>query len=341
MIGCGTQCLVCDYPIHMDSYRGCEHGCLYCFANEKGDKRIERLHQKKDLIAFIQGRRNSETRFIDWNIPIHFGANSDPFQPCERQYQKTIELLEVFEQYQYPFIISTKSTMIAEMPYIDVLERCRCVVQMSVGCSKYDKYEPYAPTYEEKMECAKEVSSHVTRLILRIQPFFAELFDDIMQEIPRYAKSGAYGIIVEGYSTRMKRKSTSMMQWNGRRFDYHESILAPMYKQIRDKCHEYGLRFFSGEDRLRFLGDSLTCCGTEGLPDFVPNKYNIEHLAHDSGIEPTDTMKRNDTFRPFRSIRQSSEWEKIIHDKSFEYLMHYVGDDYIEWYQELRERYGD
>lgn len=341
MIGAGNQCLVCDYPIHLDSYRGCEHGCEYCFANEKGDKHIQPLNQKNDLIAFINGRRNSETRFIDWTIPIHFGANSDPFQPCEKRYKKTLELLEVFKQYRYPFILSTKSTMIAEHPYIDILEQCRCVLQISVGCSKYDKYEPNAPTYEERMQCAKNVSNKVTRLILRVQPFFAELFEDIMREIPRYADSGAYGVIVEGYSTRMKRKATDMMQWNSRRFDYHESILAPMYKQIRNECHKHGVRFFCGEDRLRFLGDSLTCCGTENLDDFIPNRFNIEHLAHDDSAMPTESMKRNDTFRPFRSIRQSTEWERQIHDKSFECLMHYVGDEYVEWYKHLRERYGD
>jgi DNA repair photolyase len=35
MISCGKECVCCDYPIHMDTYRGCEHGCLYCRARNK------------------------------------------------------------------------------------------------------------------------------------------------------------------------------------------------------------------------------------------------------------------------------------------------------------------
>ena len=34
-IRCGTQCLICDYPIHFDTYYGCSHNCRYCFANNK------------------------------------------------------------------------------------------------------------------------------------------------------------------------------------------------------------------------------------------------------------------------------------------------------------------
>ena len=81
MISCGIQCLVCDYPIRLDTYSGCSHACKYCFANEKKSiVNIKPLNNASCLKAFINGERTSETSFCDRGIPIHRGADFDPFQ---------------------------------------------------------------------------------------------------------------------------------------------------------------------------------------------------------------------------------------------------------------------
>lgn len=36
-IDCGSQVILCEYPIRLDTYRGCSHGCRYCFAQQKTD----------------------------------------------------------------------------------------------------------------------------------------------------------------------------------------------------------------------------------------------------------------------------------------------------------------
>ena len=338
MISCGIQCIICDYPIHLDTYSGCSHGCKYCFANEKLTiKNIKPLSQAQSLREFINGKRNLETKWCDWNIPLHWGANSDPFQACEVIHKKTLDCLEIFAETKYPFIISTKNPVLAcKEPYMTLLSKCECVFQISMACNKYDKLEPGAPSYEKRLRAAKILSRHVTRLIVRVQPFFADRFKDILKEIPRYAEAGAYGIICEGYASRKKQKGLI----KDGKWCFPIEVLVPMYKAIREECHKNGLRFFCGEDRLRFLGDSLTCCGTEGLDKFIPNKFNIQHLSHGVDGIPTEAMQEIGSTRPFRSRRQTQEWELHIKDKSFEDMMHEIGDDYVYWYQELRERYG-
>ena len=204
-----------------------------------------------------------------------------------------------------------------------------------MACSAYDKLETGAPGYKKRLLAAKILSRRVKRLIVRVQPYFADKYKDILAEIPHYAESGAYGIICEGYHTKKKQKGLI----KDGKYCFSLDVLAPQFKAIKEKCHEYGLRFFCGEDRLRFLGDSLTCCGTEGLEDFKPNTFNIQHLAH--GItEPTKQMQEIGTTRPFRSRKQSQAWELHIKDRSFEDMMHEIGDDYVYWYQELRRKYG-
>ena len=118
MIRCGSQCLTCDYPIHFDTYEGCSHGCKYCFVKHKYSiDNIKPLNTTKGLKRFIKGGRNLETKWCDWNIPLHWGANSDPFQSCERAYRKSLECLRIFAETGYPVIISTKNpVMLTEEP---------------------------------------------------------------------------------------------------------------------------------------------------------------------------------------------------------------------------------
>lgn len=337
-ISCGIQCLVCDYPIHLDTYSGCSHACKYCFANNKAtNKNIKPLNNAKALRNFINGHRTLETKWCDWNIPIHWGGMSDPFQACEVEQKRALECLEIFAETKYPFIISTKNPVLAcKEPYLSLLSECECVFQISMACSKYDKLEPGAPSYEKRLRAAKILSRHVKRLIIRVQPFLTDCYKDILAEIPRYAESDAYGIICEGYHTKKKQKGLI----KDGKYCFPIDVLVPMFKNIKEECHNNELRFFCGEDRIRFLGDSLSCCGTEGLDNFKPNTFNIEHLSHGTDGIPTEAMQEVGTTRPFRSRKQSQAWELHIKDKTFEELMHEIGDNYVYWYQELRRKWG-
>ena len=83
---CGSQIILCNLPVRFDTYRGCSHGCRYCFAQKKNDiSHIERDESVDGLRSFIEGKRGNETEWCDWNIPIHWGGMSDPFQPVEKQ----------------------------------------------------------------------------------------------------------------------------------------------------------------------------------------------------------------------------------------------------------------
>lgn len=338
-ISCGIQCLVCDYPIHLDTYKGCSHTCAYCFVKKKYSiTNIEPINTTKSLRNFIEGKRNFETKWCDWDIPIHWGANSDPFQKCEEHYKSTLECLKIFAETKYPFIVSTKNPVLAcKEPYLSLLSQCNCVFQISMACGKYDKLEPGAPSYQKRLRAAHILSRHVTRLIVRVQPYFADCYKDILAEIPRYVDSGAYGIICEGYTSIKKQKRLI----KDGKYCFPLDILVPHFKKIKEECHKYGLRFFCGEDRIRFLGDDLSCCGTEGLDTFKPNRYNVQHLAHGSDAEPTPAMRVKGQADSFRDFKRKHDFREHLKQSTFEQLMHEIGDDYVYWYQELRRKWGD
>lgn len=339
---CGTQCTGCDYPIHFDTYTGCSFCCSYCFANEKPDKNIVAPTRNaiNALRLFISGKRTSETRFCDWNIPVHFGSTSDPFQSIEKEQRKTLECLELLSETKYPFIISTKGTLIAEEPYISTIAKCECVVQISAACKEYDALENGAPGFKERMKTVEKLRDKAKRIIVRIQPYFPMYFSEIKENLKVFADMGVYGIIVEGFSTRRRKKCTDGMKWNGSRYQYPVELLAEHFKEIRKEAHKYGPKFFCGETRLQFLGDDLTCCGTSGLSNFVPNKYNLPHMAYDEKYPtPTEAMKCTATARPFRSVNQRTEWYNKIKDASFEEMMN-DNKEYVDWLRDLKEVYG-
>ena len=135
---CGSQVILCNLPVRFDTYRGCSHGCRYCFVQKKTNlNEIKTDESPESLLAFIQGKRTGETSWCDWNIPIHWGGMSDPFQPIERKIRVSYECLKIFSRTRYPFVVSTKGRLVADDEYLELLSHCNCVVQISMVCSKY------------------------------------------------------------------------------------------------------------------------------------------------------------------------------------------------------------
>lgn len=320
MPACGSQCIFCDVPIRIDSYHGCSHACKYCFVYRNYDiSKIKLCDGVQSVINFINGQRSGETRWCDWNIPLHWGGVSDPFQPCEKTYKRSLEILKVFAQYNYPFIVSTKSTLPLEEPYYSLFKKCNCVFQCSMVCPSLSKLEKGAPDFDERLQMMEKMSTIVPRTIVRCQPYILELHKEILEQIPRIAKAGVYGIVYE--AIKMQKKSSGMIK-NGADFVYPIDTLTQKFRELKKICHNHGLVFLSGENRLRGMGDSLTCCGCEGLPGFRVNKYNLNYYIHDpKQLVSTRAMELTDSSQCWRSLRMKTEDGRILKTSSFKEMM--------------------
>lgn len=157
---CGSQIVLCNLPIRFDTYVGCSHGCRYCFVQKKNGQleAVKKGDTVESLKAFVQGKRSGETAWCDWNIPIHWGGMSDPFQPVEKKYGYSLDCLKYLAETKYPFVVSTKGRLAASPEYLELLAECNCVVQISMVCSRYDQLEKGAPSYEERLEMLRTIS---------------------------------------------------------------------------------------------------------------------------------------------------------------------------------------
>ena len=75
MIDCGPQITICDLPVRFDTYKGCSHGCKYCFVQRKTDiSKIDTNSGLTELKNFIKGKRAQNINWCDWEIPLHWGG---------------------------------------------------------------------------------------------------------------------------------------------------------------------------------------------------------------------------------------------------------------------------
>lgn len=319
MPDCGSQVLLCDVPIRFDTYKGCSHACKYCFVKRVKDIRnIEKGETSKALSNFINGQRSQSCNWCDWNIPIHWGGMSDPFQPCEKIFKISYDCLKILAETQYPFIVSTKGKLIVENEYLELLRKCNCVVQISMVCSQYDKLELGCPTYKERLEMVRVLSKNVKRVNIRIQPYMTQVFSDVKNNMKLLADAGAHGVIVEGMKFLKKKDGLIKV---GADYVYPKQILKEQFEQLKKEAHKYNLKFYVGENRLRTLGDEMCCCGIENMEGFEPNTYNLCHILNNREYKVTPKMKEPDTAVCFKAMDQTTLGAMKLAGKTFEDYM--------------------
>ena len=123
----------------INPYRGCEHGCIYCFARpthaflglSPGLDFETRLTMKPDAARLLERELRKPGYRCD---VLAMGTNTDPYQPVERKYKITRQILEVLSAYNHPVCITTKSASVTRDIDIlaDMAKRGLAAVSVSV-----------------------------------------------------------------------------------------------------------------------------------------------------------------------------------------------------------------
>jgi len=308
-------------PVRFDTYSGCGHGCSYCFVRRKRGLKIDLGESYIALTNFINGKRNNETKWCDWDIPLHWGGVSDPFQPVELEYERSLKSLEVIADTGYPVTISTKSILPASEPYRSLIKSSNVVFQMSMVSPQYNKMEAGAPSFNERLDKLQILSEVSKRLIIRVQPYSLGLVDEVVGYLPMYKECGVYGITIEGLKRMTKGKGFVKV---GGDWCYPSDKLAQDYEIIRDVCRSLGLAFYCAENRLRFMGDDPCCCGAVGVDGFVQNTANMNHLGENGEIEYRDKMLELKTGGSFAALAQMTRGARTVRAASYKEMMELI-----------------
>src|SRR6266540_139932 len=177
----------------INPYRGCEHGCVYCFARpthaymglSPGLDFESKLFVKPDAPELLE-RELSAPGYEPRVIAI--GTNTDPYQPIERRYEVMRRILEVLERAGHPVGIVTKSTLVQRD--IDILSRMarRNLVKVALSVTTLDAriartMEPRAATPLRRLETLRRLSDAGVPTSVMVAPVIPALNDAEIERI--------------------------------------------------------------------------------------------------------------------------------------------------------------
>ncbi|WP_049755239.1 MULTISPECIES: PA0069 family radical SAM protein [Hyphomonas] len=189
----------------VNPYRGCEHGCIYCFARPTHawsglsagldfESKLFRKTNATELLVRELSRPGYVVR------PIALGMNTDAYQPIEREQRLTRQLLEILSAHNHPVSLLTKSALIQRD--IDILAPMAAMGLTRVGVSITTldrklarKMEPRAATPERRLETVRALSEAGIPVMVMTAPIIPGLNDhEIEALIQAAAENGARGV---------------------------------------------------------------------------------------------------------------------------------------------------
>jgi DNA repair photolyase len=191
----------------LNPYRGCEHGCVYCYARpahayaglSPGLDFETKILFKPDMPRLLEAEL-SRKGYVP--KPVALGANTDAYQPSERKLRITRGLLEVLERFHHPVTIVTKSAGI--LRDVDILSRmaARNLARVALSVTTLDPklartLEPRAATPPRRLQAIRELSAAGVPTSVLMAPLIPALND---HEIEAVLETGAaHGATSGGY----------------------------------------------------------------------------------------------------------------------------------------------
>jgi len=207
-IGCRFHS--CPLPFNADFYQGgiC-YSCKYCFSIRTEQSLLsaffdnwqfgKRRHGNPEVIKerledVLSGRRGGVfSYFVKRRIPLRIGNRSENLFFDEERHKITLMAMKLLHDYNYPFIINTKSTLPIKGEWFKMLGECadHCVIQVSFA-SPYDEMEkrlsPLAYSATERWNVIKTLNEHDIYSVPRFEPMMVTPYDDFRLMIHDFAE---------------------------------------------------------------------------------------------------------------------------------------------------------
>jgi DNA repair photolyase len=269
----------------INPYRGCEHGCVYCFARpthaylglSPGLDFESKLFMKPDAAELLE-RELSAPGYVPRTIAI--GTNTDPYQPIERRHEIMRRILEVLERVGHPVGIVTKSALIVRDT--DILARMakRNLAKVAISVTTLDPdlartMEPRAPTPSRRLAALRQLVAAGIPTSAMVAPIIPAINDaDIERILEAVAAVGVNGA---GYVLlRLPLEVRDLFkEWLTANFPDRCRHVFTLIRQMRggkDYDATFGLRMKGQGPYAKMIGRRFeAACGRLGL-----NKRKVE-----------------------------------------------------------------
>lgn len=296
----GGEIQRCYYPFKLDTYgRGCTNNCHYCYARSvlsfrhmwDSDQPAIADYAKIEKIfedVLIKHKKTKYSELINARIPIRLGGMTDCFASNEINNGITLKVLELLKRYQYPYLILTKSALLASKSYLMALDPDLAYIQYTITTPFDDisrRFEPGADVTSDRLYSCQKLVDEGFYVAARLNPLFPkypdgwysqkrDLNDDNIKMRFRYFDwclidlFGAANIqtVICGFvrlsswNIRWIRESTGVdlsylfdpaMKQSNQALHFSTSEKRYYYENIRNMCKQHGMDFtvcYDGDD---------------------------------------------------------------------------------------------
>ena len=185
----------CNYPTRLDTYGcGCQHDCSYCYAKSLLEFRGLWNPQNPSVGDIHTIAR--EIKKLPRDKVVRLGGMTDCFQPLEKLHRVTYKTIKLLNRRRVPYLIVTKSAMVADPEYLDLLDRDLAHIQITVTTLSNELYR--ARQYEraslpsDRVRAILGLQERGFDVCLRLSPYIPEFID-----LERLNSLGVNKILVE------------------------------------------------------------------------------------------------------------------------------------------------
>lgn len=288
----------------INPYRGCEHGCVYCYARpthaylnlSPGLDFETRLYAKQNAAEVLRKELSSPSY-----IPklIALGANTDPYQPIERRLRITGAILAVLEEFNHPVAITTKSASVTQD--LDLLARMASKglarVFMSIGSLDGDiarTLEPRASAPAARMQAIRKLSEAGIPTGVIVAPVIPALNDCDLEKIlfgarEAGAQDAAYNVL------RLPLEVADLFrEWLLRHYPLRAAHVMNLIRQMR------GGKEYDSDFRTRMRGTGV-------YADLIRQRFR--RACAQAGLNQRRVLLRTDLFvrtQPPQPVRRQA-----------------------------------
>lgn len=277
----------------INPYRGCEHGCIYCYARpthaylnlSPGLDFETRLIARPGIAAVLE----AELRRPAYKAaPVSIGTNTDPYQPVERDHGLMREVLQVLQAFRHPVWITTRGTTIERDIDIIAAMAADGLASVSISVTTLDetlarKMEPRAPAPKRRLLMIRRLSEAGVPVRIQVSPLIPALTDHELEAVMEAGRD-AGARAANSIPLRLPLEVSGLFR------DWLEATLPDRAARVMGRVRElHGGRDYDPEFGTRMRGQGLWA-------DLIHRRANLarKRLGLDEGLPSL----RCDLFRP-------------------------------------------
>lgn len=296
----------------INPYRGCEHGCIYCYARPShayinlspGLDFETKIFYKADAAKNLEQELN-KARYVC--KPIVLGANTDPYQPAEAKFKITRSLLEVLNRYHHPVVIITKSSLVERDR--DILRELaqKNLVRVAVSITTLSRQlkrimEPRTSTPSARLNTVRRLTDQEIPVRVMVAPVIPMITDCELEKIlQESSKAGAryanYVLIRLPYEVKDLFK-----EWLMQHFPDRASHVMSLIRQMRGG-KEYDSTFGT---RMRGEGE---------YANLLKTRFNLACKRYHLNLTTSDPLNVQQFKKPTPATKEIAQqlnlWDEI------------------------------